>query len=123
MEYNIPDKLTFKRTEVTRLTRLDGKVIDYWEKEFGGIKPVVNKMGETFYSRRDVELILKIKQLMIVEKKDKSEIKKIIVGDGGNPDEKPVEKRSAGKKPDADKLKIIRSGLEEILTILEKNGK
>lgn len=123
MEYNLPDKLTFKRIEVIRLTKLDGKVIDYWEREFGGITPVVNKMGEKFYTRRDVELILKIKQLMIVEKIDKSKIKKIIGGTGENTNENPVEKRVTAKKPDAGKLKIIRSGLEEILTILEKNGK
>jgi len=123
MEYNLPDKLTFKRIEVTRLTRLDGKVIDFWEKEFGGIVPVVNQMGEKFYTRRDVELILKIKQLMIVEKVDKSKIKKIIAESGGNSVEDPLEKGVEGKKPDAGKLKIIRSGLEEILTILDKNGK
>ena len=123
MEYNLPDKLTFKRIEVTRLTRLDGKVIDFWEKEFGGIVPVVNQMGEKFYTRRDVELILMIKQLMIVEKVDKSKIKKIIAESGGNSVENPLEKGTEGKKPDAGKLKIIRSGLEEILTILDKNGK
>jgi DNA-binding transcriptional MerR regulator len=124
MDYKIPDKLTFKRAEVIRFTKLDGKVIDYWEREFGGITPVVNKLGEKFYTKQDVELILKIKQLMIVEKMEKSRIKKIIGQEGkGNSMEEPVEKGVETGKINADKLKNIKTGLEEILTILNKNGK
>ncbi len=124
MDYKIPDKLTFKRAEVIRFTKLDGKVIDYWEKEFGGITPVVNKLGEKFYTKQDVELILKIKQLMIVEKMEKSRIKKIIGQEGGEDSmEEPVEKGVGTGKINADKLKNIKTGLEEILTILNKNGK
>lgn len=123
MEYIIPDKLTFRRTEVIKLTKLDGKVIDYWEKEFGGITPVVNKLGEKFYTRKDILIILKIKQMMIVEKIDKTKIKKILIEENGNPPEEPERKSIEDKKPDAGALKIIRTGLEEILTLLDKNGK
>lgn len=126
MDVNIPDKLTFKRTEVIKITSLDGKVIDYWEREFGGIKPVVNKLGERFYTKQDIELILKIKQLMIVEKIEKSRIKKIIGEKEENAGETPVntvKKNVNDKKIDHEKLKIIKSGLQEILTLLNKNGK
>ena len=125
MEYQLPDKLTFKRTEVTRITRLDGKVIDYWEKEFGGLTPVVNKLGEKFYTRQDVELILKIKQMMIIEKMEKSRVKKILAetNGGANSIENPVEKRIETKKINNRHLEIIRKELQDILTILDKNGK
>jgi DNA-binding transcriptional MerR regulator len=126
MDVKIPDKLTFKRAEVIKITSLDGRVIDYWEREFGGIKPVVNKLGEKFYTKQDIELILRIKQLMIVEKIEKSRIKKIIGEGENNKTETPVNtdnKRVEGKKVDHEKLKIIKSGLEEILTLLNKNGK
>ena len=123
MDYKIPDKLTFKRAEVIRITKLDGKVIDYWEREFGGITPVVNKLGEKFYTRQDVELILKIKQLMIVEKMEKARIKKIIGEARGEFVREPVGKGVENKEIDSDKLKNIKNGLEEILTILKKNGK
>ncbi len=125
MEYQLPDKLTFKRTEVTRITSLDGKVIDYWEKEFGGITPVVNKLGEKFYTRRDVEFILKIKQLMIVEKMEKSRVIEILTETNGgtNSIENPVEKRIETKKINNRHLEIIRKELQDILTILDKNGK
>jgi len=119
MDFNIPDKLTFKRKEAINITSLDGKVLDYWEKEFGEIKPVINKMGEKFYTRRDIEVIFKIKQLLIVEKLKKSKIKEIIQNDYGISDvniKKPV-------KLSDHKLKSIKSGLKQILTIIDKNGK
>ena len=126
----IPDRLTFKRKEVTRLTKLDGKVLDFWEQEFGGFKIMTNKMGEQFYSRQDVETILKIKQLLIVDRKSKAKVKEIIATsmeeNGLNPDNPPkapsnnsIEEKF--KKIPAEKLKIIRKNLQEILTILEKN--
>jgi len=123
MDYRLPDKLTYKRPEVIKITRLDGKVIDFWEKEFGGIAPVVNSAGEKFYTRQDIELILKIKQLMIVEKMEKSGIKKIISETKGNSIENNHENSVKSQKINADKLKMIRTGLEEILTLLDKNGK
>lgn len=123
MDYRLPDKLTFKRAEVIKITRLDGKVIDFWESEFGGIAPVVNAAGEKFYSKQDIDLILKIKQLMIVEKIEKSRIKKIIEETYENTNENASGKGIKNQKTNAQKIKMIRSGLEEILTILNKNGK
>lgn len=123
MEQRIPDKLTFKRAEVIKITRLDGKVIDFWENEFGGIAPVVTASGEKFYTKKDIELILKIKQLMIVEKIDKSTIKKIIGETIENSGKDDHVERIKSQKSNAEKIKMIRAGLEEILTILNKNGK
>ena len=123
MDYQIPDKLTFKRPEVIKITRLDGKVIDFWEKEFGGISPIANKAGEKFYTRKDIELILKIKQLMIVEKMEKSNIKKMIGEKNGDSIENNHDKSVISQKVRSEKLKMIRTGLEEILTLLDKNGK
>ncbi len=59
-ENRIPEKLTFKRKEVMQMAKLDGRVLDYWEKEFCAFVPVINQSGEKFYSRRDVEVILSI---------------------------------------------------------------
>jgi len=119
MDFKIPDKLTFKRKETINITSLDGKVLDYWEKEFGVINPVINKVGEKFYTRKDIEVILKIKQLLIVEKLEKSRIKKIIKNDYGNYNDNITD----STKLSADKLKTIKTSLKEILTIIDKNGK
>lgn len=123
MDNRIPDRLTFTRGDVTRITKLDGRVVDYWENEFGGISPVVNKLGEKFYTRQDIQLILKIKELLIEKKIDKSQIKNIIAEEavkssenGGNISDSSLSEYKLA-------LKQVRKGLEEILTILDKNGK
>jgi DNA-binding transcriptional MerR regulator len=126
---DIPDKLMFKRQEVIRLTRLDGKVIDYWQREFGGFTPTINKMGDQFYTRNDVQLILKIKQWMIVEKIEKSKIKNLLQAEQGifgtySEGSSNNENFAAGTQNiPKDKLKIIKRHLQEILTILDKNDK
>jgi DNA-binding transcriptional MerR regulator len=117
-EKKIPDKLTFRRKEVMQLAKLDGRALDYWEKEFSAFVPVVNQSGEKFYSRRDVEVIFAIKQWLIQEKRDKGQIKELLLqnfGDLGSSQEaEPV---------NPDKLKKIRRGLKEILTLLAKGDK
>ncbi|NIM11738.1 MAG: MerR family transcriptional regulator [Candidatus Aminicenantes bacterium] len=139
MNINIPDKLTFKRNEVIKLTKLEGRVLDYWEKEFGGFVPTVNPTGEKFYSRKDVELILKIKHWMVVERIEKSKVKEKIKqegegwgvnaanvpGAGGNEGANSVGAVELKQIPRdfRDKLRIIRQNLQEILTILDKNDK
>jgi DNA-binding transcriptional MerR regulator len=126
---DIPDKLTFKRQEVIRLTKLDGKVIDYWQREFGGFAPTINKMGDQFYTRNDVQLILKIKQWMIVEKIEKSKIKKLLDAEqsisGTYREENSYNANFTAETQNIpqDKLKIIKRHLQEILTILDKNDK
>ncbi|MCU0276245.1 MAG: MerR family transcriptional regulator [Acidobacteria bacterium] len=120
-EIKIPDKLTFKRKEVTQLTKLDGRVLDYWEKEFAAFAPVINQSGEKFYSRRDVEVILVIKQWLIQEKRDKGLIKDLLLEHFGLA---ASEQTAPTADPvDPKKLQKIRSGLKEILTLLAKDDK
>lgn len=49
-ERNIPEKLTFRRKEVMQLAKVDGRVLDYWEKEFTAFTPIINQSGEKFYT-------------------------------------------------------------------------
>ncbi|MCK4760966.1 MAG: MerR family transcriptional regulator [Candidatus Aminicenantes bacterium] len=123
MDLRIPDKLTFKRSETVKIAKLEGKVIDYWEKEFGGFNPVVNKLGEKFYTKKDIETILKIKHWLIVEKKGKEEIKTSLGAGPGDYEEQKTHSPAAVKegKNNREILKIIKSNLQEILTILDKN--
>jgi len=123
-EKKIPDKLTFRRKEVMQLAKLDGRALDYWEKEFSAFVPVVNQSGEKFYSRRDVEVVFAIKQWLIQEKRDKAQIKDLLFqtfGDlGGNPVVAGIQE---AEPVSPDKLKKIRKGLKEILTLLAKDDK
>ncbi len=99
------------------MTKLDARVLNYWEKEFGGFQAVVNASGGTFYSRKDVQLILEIKQWFLVERLNKEEIKKRI-----QPELKSLLADDVDKI-DKKKLRLLKRELKEILTFMAKNDK
>jgi len=120
---SIPDKLTYKRKEVIQLTKLDGRVLDYWENEFSAFKPVVNQSGEKFYSRSDLEAILQIKHFLMVEKLDKEQVKKMVGPAAAPPVASPSESSPGDSQREHGLWSRLRGELEAILTILDKNDK
>lgn len=54
--------------EVCNLTELKPHVLRYWESQFKVLSPAKNRSGNRVYARREVELILLVKQLLYVEK-------------------------------------------------------
>src|SRR6201993_1196473 len=63
-EIEIPEKLYFRIGEVARLCLLPAYVLRFWESEFPQLKPVKSSTGQRMYRRRDVENVLRIKQLL-----------------------------------------------------------
>ena len=63
-EIVIPEKLYFGIGEVARLCRLPAYVLRFWETEFPQLKPVKSSTGQRMYRRRDVESVVRIKQLL-----------------------------------------------------------
>jgi len=63
----IPDKIFFKIGEVCELVGVQAHVLRYWETEFPTFSPQKNKSGQRSYRRKDVEVALKIKQLLYKE--------------------------------------------------------
>lgn len=64
----IPEKVFFKIGEVSRIIGVPEHTLRYWEDEFGQIKPEKTRSGQRLYRRRDIELLLQIKQLLWEEK-------------------------------------------------------
>ncbi len=62
------DKLYFKIGEVADIVGVPAYVLRYWESEFKAVKPQKSRSQQRVYRRRDVETLLKIKQLLYVEK-------------------------------------------------------
>ncbi len=60
----IPEKLYFRIGEVSRLIGVPPYVLRYWETEFPALAPKKSGAGHRFYRRKDVELLLEIKQLL-----------------------------------------------------------
>lgn len=63
----IPEKIYFKIGEVCELVGVQAHVLRYWESEFPTLSPQKNKSGQRSYRRRDVEIALRIKQLLYNE--------------------------------------------------------
>ncbi len=61
---SIPDKLYFKIGEVARLAGVPTHVLRYWEAEFSQVKPQRAASGQRLFKREDIELVLRIKELL-----------------------------------------------------------
>ena len=84
MEKQIPNKLFFKIGEVCEITDTQPYVLRYWESEFPALAPAKNSSGQRIYRRRDIETVLRIKQLLYEEGFTIAGAKKRLeVGDGG----------------------------------------
>src|SRR5436189_4751757 len=60
----IPEKLFFKIGEVCQLAGVQAHVLRYWESEFPTLAPQKNRAGQRVYRKRDVEMALRIKELL-----------------------------------------------------------
>ena len=63
----IPDRLYFKIGDVARICGVETYVLRFWETQFPQLKPNKSGTGQRLYRRRDVELALRIKELVHIE--------------------------------------------------------
>tara|TARA_B100000579_G_C22251823_1_gene585266 strand:- start:7 stop:360 length:354 start_codon:yes stop_codon:yes gene_type:complete len=57
-------KLYYSISEVSEITKLKAYVLRYWETEFTQLNPPKNRAGNRTYRQKDIEIILKIKDLL-----------------------------------------------------------
>jgi DNA-binding transcriptional MerR regulator len=60
----IPDKLYFRIGDVAKICAVEPYVLRFWETQFPALKPNKGGTGQRLYRRREVELALRIKQLV-----------------------------------------------------------
>lgn len=60
----IPDRLYFRIGDVAKICGVEPYVLRFWETQFPNLKPNKGGTGQRLYRRREVELALKIKQLV-----------------------------------------------------------
>jgi DNA-binding transcriptional MerR regulator len=114
-EIYIPDKLYFRIGEVATLCRLPAYVLRFWETEFPQLKPVKSSTGQRMYRKRDVESVLRIKQLLYEQGFTISGARQQLRSETKSDKTQatiPFPARSAAE------LQHIRQGLREILTLL-----
>jgi DNA-binding transcriptional MerR regulator len=60
----LPAKLYYRIGEVAGIVGVEPHVLRYWETEFRSIRPQKSAKGQRVYTRRDVETLLKVKELL-----------------------------------------------------------
>ena len=145
----IPEKLFFKIGEVCELAGVQAHVLRYWESEFPMLAPQKNRAGQRVYRKRDVEMALRIKELLYedqytiagAKKRLTNELRgggklKVVGAEDGQPESAPVEFNngdlfqpetptytSAVTPRTAEErqgLKQLASELRELLSLLEQ---
>jgi DNA-binding transcriptional MerR regulator len=110
MEVEVPDKLYFKIGEVAELASLKPSILRFWETEFEQLSPVKSSSGQRLYSRKNVELILKIKKLLYTDRLTIEGARKKISEKRGNESD----------KSDIDqKTRVLREVREDLIRIRE----
>jgi DNA-binding transcriptional MerR regulator len=131
MERKIPNKLFFKIGEVCEITDTQPYVLRYWESEFPALAPAKNSSGQRIYRRRDIETVLRIKQLLYEEgftiAGAKKRLESELQGRAPTPSQTPTPEDLAaatstaegnGADRNREVLREVREQLRGILTLL-----
>jgi len=62
------NKLYYSIGEVSQITNLKQYVLRYWETEFPQLQPLKNRAGNRTYRKKDIDLIINIKDLLYNKK-------------------------------------------------------
>jgi DNA-binding transcriptional MerR regulator len=103
----IPDKLFFRIGEVSQLIGVEPYVLRYWESEFRGLTPKKSSSGQRMFRRKDVELLLRIRNLLYEKKFTIEGARKVLAGE-------TQQELFSGSDP----LPAIRKELAEILRLV-----
>jgi DNA-binding transcriptional MerR regulator len=134
LERKIPNTLFFKIGEVCEITDTQPYVLRYWESEFSALAPAKNSSGQRIYRRRDIETVLRIKQLLYDEGFTIAGAKKKLESELAAMSPTPQSQAAASQEllevapPPVDEralltIRQVRDELREILTLLDRNDK
>jgi len=119
---SLPAKLYFRIGEVADLVGVEPHVLRYWEREFRTIRPTKSAKGQRVYSRRDVENLMRVRELLYREgftiagaKKKLSHPEAIVAT--------PVDAAADGAARTREQLLAIRSEIEAFLADLGSQGR
>ncbi len=111
-------KLVYKIEEVARLAKLDEETLESWEKEFPFLNAGRTGNGRKFFRQRDVDIILRIKELASERTLTMAGIKRRVEEEFGLAPSAPVHPEKLRKA-----LYNVREELQQIATSLEKTPK
>ena len=113
-----PSKVFYRVGEVSQLVGVESYVLRYWEKMFPQLNPEKDETGQRVYTRSDIDLILRIKDLLYEERYTIDGARKRLRRESRS---KSKENRDPG---DVQELLVVLKGvkgvLQEVSAILEK---
>jgi len=112
----LPAKLYFRIGEVAGLVGVEPHVLRYWEREFRSIRPTKSAKGQRVYSRRDVENLLRVRDLLYRDGFTIAGAKKKLQRNGMEPDaefEEAPEAEAAAPPPPATDPEMINAAEAE----------
>jgi DNA-binding transcriptional MerR regulator len=122
----IPNKLYFRIGEVCRLLKLEPYVLRFWESEFPSLSPAKGANGRRMYRRKDVEMVVTIKDLLYERGYTIAGARKVLTSRKENA-APVVSSATSGSKapappasPAPEKLDQVKLELRNILTILNR---
>jgi DNA-binding transcriptional MerR regulator len=115
------DRKLYKIGEVCKMADVQPYVLRYWETEFPSLAPNKSGGGQRLYTRREIDIILRIKQLLYSEGFTIAGAKKKLEGEGESPapTPEPAAPKTKAVKRERDKvLSHVKKELQAILKIL-----
>lgn len=115
----LPAKLYFRIGEVAELVGVEPHVLRYWEREFRAIRPTKSAKGQRVYSRRDVENLMRVRELLYGQRFTIAGAKRKLQQ---APDEPPPAPAPTLRVDDVrEKLRAIVSDIEAFLAALDRS--
>lgn len=108
----------YKIGEVCKLADLQPYVLRYWETEFPSLAPGKSGGGQRLYTRREVDIILRIKELLYREGFTIAGAKKKLEGELSEPVAAPA--APGGRAEDRPTLDNVKRELKAILDLLRE---
>src|SRR5262249_48163738 len=94
---DLPVKLYYRIGEVAEIVGVEPHVLRYWETEFRSIRPQKSSRGQRVYSRRDVERLVKVKDLLYTHGYTIAGARKQLRSSGAEPVADDPNQRSAAR--------------------------
>jgi DNA-binding transcriptional MerR regulator len=113
----IPDKPFFKIGEAARLCAVKPYVLRYWETEFHSIRPQKTRSQQRLYRRKDIELLLTIRDLLYGQRFTiqgaRARLRELGHDEGTPPPVPPPE-------IDVETMRKIKQGLLDLIRLVEE---
>ena len=119
----IPKRAFFKAVEVCSIAGVQPYVLTSWAVEFPSLSGKKRKSGSRVYGRGEVELVLRIKELLYIDGLTLGAARRKVLGEevDAGPEADALLEEPLGDN-DRARLAEVRRGLRSILELLSGNG-